>query len=59
MVSVGAHSKVIGALYSFTLGICAGHSSIDAHNQALSSQACLPLPVLLQAAKLDDCDVPY
>lgn len=59
MVSVGTHSEVIGALYTFTLSICAGHSNIDAHDQASSSQACLPLRVLLQAAELDDCDVPY
>lgn len=25
MVSVGSHSKFLGALYTFTLSICAGH----------------------------------
>lgn len=34
MVSVGTHSKFLGALYTFTLSICAGHSSTDARDQA-------------------------
>jgi len=28
VISVETHSKVIGALYIFTLSICAGHSSV-------------------------------
>lgn len=42
-ISVGTHAKVIGALYTFTLSICAGHSSTVAHDQASSGQACLQL----------------
>ena len=49
----------IGALYIFTLSICAGHSSTDAHGQASSGQACLPLLMPLQTAELDDCYRPY
>lgn len=58
MISVG-NFKVIEALYTFTLSICAGRSSTDAHDQASSGQVCLPLPMPLQTAVLDDFYRPY